>query len=136
MHSEQGQPVVALGDFVAGVVSAINSGAAPLYPVLGAEGHDFFIEVAAGPFESRQILKTARVEIREELDHPVLPEVPNTEDEVVIFLPTAAFLVGLLGLFQQALNAGALILHPLDDCGDFLPGWNQAVIAAASKKRS
>lgn len=136
MQREQVPALVALGGYVASVVSALEYKKMALYPVLGAEGRDFFIDVAAGPFESRQILKTVHVEIRADLDQPVFVDTAGSNDEIFIGLPNAAFLIGLVGLFQRALAAPALVLHPLDDRGDFLTGWDQAVSASSSGNAS
>lgn len=134
MHREQNEPLVALGEFVAEFVSTTRRENVPHYPVLGAEGRDFFIEVATGPFETRQILRTVYVELQDDLERPVLPSLAGTDDDSFsIALPNAAFLIGLVGFFQRALDAHAVILHPLNSNGNFLPKWNQAVIAASSK---
>ena len=122
--------VAALGDYVASVMMQISDREARLYPVLGAEGNQFFIEVATGSVESRRILKTIRLEIQRGLD--VLEPPLHAGEESTVTIPNESFLIALLGLFQTAMNANALILHPLNNRGDYLPGWNEAIIALSS----
>lgn len=132
MSSEKTLAVAALGNHIARVIAAIDTREGGLYPVLGAEGRDFFIEIAVGSLESRRILKTIHIKTQNGLEHPVLPNMLSADDEVSIIIPNASLLIALVGLLQLALKANALILHPLDDRGDFLPGWNDAVMAASS----
>lgn len=128
--------IVVLGNYVARIVSATERGKMSLYPVLGAEGRDFFIDLAAGPFGSRQILKTVHIEIRDDLEQPEFLGSPSSDKEIFISLPNAAFLIGLVGLFQRALATQAMFLHPLDDRGDFLTGWDEAIMASSSGNAS
>lgn len=136
MTNEKTPPIVALGDYVIKLMSAIAWEGTRPYPVLGAEGNEFFIDIAAGPFESRRILKTIRIEIHENLEQPVLPDLLSRCDELSIFLPDAALLIGLVGLLQQKLNASTQMLHPLDERGDFLPGWTQTITMISLEKFS
>jgi hypothetical protein len=132
MKNDKYNPVAALGNYVLSVIKSINSIEKEMYPVLGAEGSNFFIEVAVGIFESRRILKTIHVEISRELDNIGFEDALIADADTSIELPDESFLIALLGLFQSAMDAKAMVLHPLDNNGNFLPGWNQAVIMVSS----
>jgi hypothetical protein len=125
--------LVSLGRIAASVARASNqSGRA--YPVLGAEGDDFFVEIADGEeFMEREILRTIYVTLEEgvtAVDEP-------GEGDFSITIPNASYLVALFALLQSALNASkAKVLHPLDSHGNYLPAWNQAVIAASVERPS
>jgi len=136
MKNEKYNPVVALGHYVLTVIKSINSIEKEIYPVLGAEGNMFFIEVAVGIFESRRILKTIHVEISRGIDGIGFEDELIVDDDTFIELPNESFLIALLGLFQAAMDAKATILHPLDNNGNYLVGWNQAVITVSSNTPS
>lgn len=97
------------------------------YPVLGAEGDAFIIEIASGPLREREILSNFIIEIKGDRSHS-LPNLGEREDirEFMIVLPDFAHVIALVGLFERALRSRTVILHPLTSSGDFLPGWDEA----------
>lgn len=138
MGSDVSNAVAALRISVLRILDEIGGIRSGAYPVLGAEGTHFFIELAAGPLESRQILKTIHVEIRRKGYDQLAPQnsICVVGNEIAIILPDESFLIALVGLFQSALKTSASILHPLDSSGNFLPGWNDAVIAVSPERPS
>lgn len=128
MNIDRSEFLVSLGKFAAAVTKDVGPNNSRCYPVLGAEGGDFFIEISSGPdFMHRRICKT----IYASFDASTNLGKADAE-EVMVTLPDASYLVALLSLLQKALNTtDTKILHPLDHCGNYLPTWNQAVIAAS-----
>lgn len=118
-----------LGGYAAAIASSLDHEDRP-YPVLGAEGSEFAIEIAVGPRDSRRILKTIYVDIRQ--DQITLPT-DDTNRESMFVLPEASWLIAFLRLLEYALGANTQILHPLSQYGDFLPGWHQAVTSASAR---
>ena len=131
MSFETSTVLADLGGYAANIASAVNHEKG-IYPVFGAEGNEFIIEIAVGPRDRRRILKTIYVEIRRE--QMALPASGDTSNEHMLLLPDESLLIALLGLFEYALGANTQILHPLNCAGDFLSGWHQAVIAASAQR--
>ena len=134
MTSDRANFVVSLGMFASAIAESVGS-TTQSYPVLGAEGNSFFIEIASGSeFKCRKIRKTIHVSF-DDAGAPPLDEADA--DEVSVRLPDGSYLVALMSLLQKALKTeDAKILHPLNDYGDFLPSWSQAVNAAATGRLS
>jgi hypothetical protein len=125
-----------LANCVIDIIKSIDRAEKDTYPVLGAEGNKFFIEIATGIFGDRQILKTIYVEICRDSSGVMLEDALISDNDISIGLPDESLLIALLGLFENAMNAKTMILHPLDDKGNFLPGWNQAVVTVSSNTLS
>jgi len=110
---------------------ARNQNAQSPYPVLGAIGGDFFLEISSGTLRDRRILTTIYVTMGREFALASLqPDGWHEEgirDEIHIGLPDASHVIALAGLMEKSLGAGSFILHPLTCRGDFLDGWDDAV---------
>lgn len=106
----------------------------PRYPVLGAEGPEFFVDICTGPMPSRSILNTLHIEFSLEV-----PETPWKAPEyltkaLTIRLPDPSFMVALLALLGGALGNGLEVMHPLDACGNYFDGCAECVKAFSDKQ--
>ena len=111
--------------FVDGLVSTIpNPGC---YPVLGAHGHQPFLEVSDGKMEDRTIFSTIYVDISGHFRLGSIPAFPNAR-ETTIALPQFAHLIGLTRLLESRLRCACKVLYPLNDYGDFFADWQEAAI--------
>lgn len=96
------------------------------YLVFGAEGKDFIIEICTGEMSHRFVQKTIYIavgcinyyEVRDNLLYGA---------EVLLNLPDACHLIGLIRLLEVALKTKTYILHPLDDNGNFLADWENSM---------
>lgn len=135
MNQEKYRLMEALTNYVIDVIKLIDI-KENIYPVLGVEGNNFFIEIATGILEDRQILKTIYVEISRASNNVKFEEALITDNDISIEVPDESLLIALLGLFENVMSAKTKILHPLDDNGNFLPGWNQAIVTVSSNMLS
>lgn len=94
------------------------------YPVIGAEGDDWFIEISQGELMSRKILATLFVNVGE---GTALPQVGSGVTEYHLAVPQAAHVLGFIGLLEKALGTRSAILHPLTMSGDYFPDWQPAL---------
>lgn len=123
-----------LSQYVAFVRSIMGTENRGTYPVLGAYGPEFFIELASGPLLSREILMTFLVEFDDiELDFEDSQKAISNKTEIYLKLPDSAHLIALLGLLEKAFNSKTTILHPLDSRGNYFSGWSQAASSASEK---
>lgn len=106
------------------------------YPVLGAEGETIFIEIATGDFKTRRIEKTIYIEINKAENTSTSKHSLHAPNELTVKLPNESFFVAFIGLLQHALNSNLLVLHPLNENGNFLPGWTEAFAFISSGKIS
>lgn len=129
MGFDPSEILVPLGHFAADIAKALCPRVANVFPVLGAEGDNFFIQICEGDdFVGRKVHKIIHVGL------DVHDYIIGAADgiEVSITLPDASCLIALMSLLQQALNTQHIrIHHPLDDYGDFLPYWDIALTAAS-----
>lgn len=119
-----------LGELVVRVINNHRDSGA--YPVLGAEGDQFFVEISSGAMESRIIHNTLYINFE------FIAGSGNTDGlavspEMNINLPDASYLVALLSLLSAALGNEAKILHPLDPLGNYLVGWQQTLTTVSEK---
>lgn len=127
MNNYRSAQLISLGSFAGAIAKAIGQSAGNGYPVLGAEGSCFFVEIATGPRLQRTILKTIHIGF----GTSALPTDMSDADDILVDLPDASYLVALLSLLQSALCSEAMVLHPLDEQGNFHKDWRQAVTAAS-----
>ncbi|MBU2774743.1 MULTISPECIES: hypothetical protein [Acidithiobacillus] len=112
--------------FVNGLVSTIPT--PECYPVLGAHGHQPFIEISHGQLEDRAIFCTIYAEVDGCFRLGSIPAFPNKR-ETTIELPQFAYIIGLTRLLESKLRCSCKVLHPLNDHGDFFVDWQEAVIS-------
>lgn len=104
------------------------------YPVLGAHGAEFFVEIASGPILSREILLTILVEFDEiHLNFEDSLKAIANKSEIFIKLPDYAHLIALLGLIEGAFNGKTSVLHPLDCSGNYCSGWGSAINSVSER---
>jgi len=119
-----------LGELVVRVTN--NHRGIDVYPVLGAEGNVFFIEISSGVMESRIIHTTIYINFDFTAGSESLNKLA-VSPEIIINLPDASYLVAMLSLFRGALGNEARILHPLDTHGNYLVGWLQPPTVVSEK---
>ena len=108
------------------------------YPVLGAAGFDFFLEIADGAFRDRRIITTIHITLGNKYTDNIPPIsiwADGIPEEIQIGLPDASQVIALAGLLEKSLGAGTAMLHPLTRFGDFLEGWADAVAAVTDGGR-
>lgn len=127
-------PLVSLGQFAAAVAGSARLHKGEFFPVLGAEGDSFYVQICEGMnFIGRKVHKIIHVDIDASNFRHGSPD----EIEITVVLPDAAHLIALVSLLQQALNASHVKFHlPLDDYGDHLPCWELALMAASPQMPS
>lgn len=120
--------LVPLGHFAATVAKTLGARKDKCFPVLGAEGDNFYIQICEGTdFIGRKVHKIIHVGLGAH-DFQIGPA---DGIEIMATLHDAAHLIALVSLLQQALNSPHIrIHHPLDDYGDLLPYWDRALMAA------
>lgn len=102
------------------------------YPVLGSNGDEFVLEIAEGSFSDRVIKRSIYVSL--ECSEPAIVSVQRLgEFEDAVRLPDAAHLIALLGMLERTFRREVKVLHPLDQRGDYMPGWSQALCAIAAE---
>lgn len=94
------------------------------YPVIGAEGDDWFIEISQGELMSRKILATLFVSVGEALE---VPSAIGGGQDYRLIVPQAAHVIGFIGLLEKALGTRSAILHPLTTSGDYFADWQPAL---------
>jgi hypothetical protein len=120
------QTIMTLAQFIKIIIVPLIETYQDAYPVLGAEGDTFFVEVAEGPMASRELLTTIYLEFGTVHSLPELdPE--SKSKEVWITITDASMVIATIQLVQAGLGKPAILLHPLDGNGDFLKGWSEAV---------
>lgn len=123
------QALVSLGQFAAAVAKTLDHDQNNVFPVLGAEGDNFYIQICSGEdFVGRKVLKIIHVEF-----DPLEANIGSAEPiEVMVTLPDASHLVALLSLLQIALSTKRVMIHhPLDGYGDHLLMWDRSMLAAS-----
>lgn len=105
------------------------------YPVLGAEGAEFFVDVCSGPMVDRLIHRTIHVSFEDSQVGGYFNTITENAEET-IRLPNASHLIAFLFLLSAALRAEMKVLHPLDFNGNYLPGWHEAIDIATCCTRS
>ncbi|MDX9987381.1 MULTISPECIES: hypothetical protein [Thiothrix] len=146
-HTEFGNMdgLTALGQAVSSIADEFRPQGA--YPVLGAEGSEFFVEIASGPMPTRTTHWTIYIAFGDTISHDssiddggfVFTRIQYppcfgseiilrlSDTEAFVRLPDGAWLVALLVLLRVALGKGVEATHPLDGHGDVLLGWDQAL---------
>ena len=134
MSFDHANLLVSLGQFAAAVAKTSSLNENNFFPVLGAEGDNFYIQICEGTdFIGRKVHKIIHVDIDASNFRHGSPD----GIEITVALPDAAHLIALVSLLQQALNASQIkIHHPLDDYGDHLPYWELALMAASPQMPS
>lgn len=134
MHPEKVNTIEMLSQYVAFIRTVMGTENGNIYPVLGAHGTEFFIELASGTLLKREILMTILVTFGNiELDFEGSQKAFTSKTEIYLQLPDSAHLIALLGLLEKAFNGKTTILHPLDSQGNYYPGWSQAAISVSGK---
>ncbi len=134
MSFDNANPLVALGQFAAAVARNTQRHKGKLFPVLGAEGDNFYIQICEGMnFIGRKVHRIIHVDTDANNFRHGAPE----GIEITVTVPDAAHVIALVSLLQQAMNACQIrIHHPLDDYGDHLPYWELALMAASPQMPS
>lgn len=105
---------------------------AGLYPVLGADdAGGFFVEIASGPLQNRQIHSVIHVTFLNDARSAV-SDLASRTGEQMLCLPDASWLMALIVLLATALGTGPELLHPVSRSGTPINGWNEALAAMAS----
>lgn len=115
-------PLENISRFIQGDLVPLFSTVQGLYPVLGAEDKTFYVELAWGTFEEREILSTIYIDIGCMANSTAGRRIGVYEFQLRI--PSAAYLIGFLGLLQKQLGQDLRLLHPLDGNGNYLPEWS------------
>jgi len=101
------------------------------YITLGAEGIDFFAEVCTGQLDKRTIHKNIIIYMVS--NEGISVELSDTEHkEIIVNLPDAKHLIAFVALLIAAFKAEIKVLHPLTEMGNYLPDWQDALVAATS----
>ena len=126
--------LVKLGKFAASTAKAIPFQSEQAYSVLGAEGDSFFIEVASGfDISKRVILKTIHIDFDGNNQYLTASD----DDEISISLPSGTYMIALLALLAKALRTECVrVLHPLNECGNYLRNWESALTEASTELSS
>jgi hypothetical protein len=95
------------------------------YPVMGAEGKYFFVDICAGPMSDRVTHKIIHLHF-EPIEEPD-DEFSFQDFESIIQVSKASDVIAFVFLLSTALGAETKILHPLAENGDFFPAWEDAV---------
>lgn len=134
MSFDNTNPLVSLGQFAAAVAGSARLHKGEFFPVLGAEGDSFYVQICVGMnFIGRKVHKIIHIDIDASNFRHGSPD----GIEITVVLPDAAHLIALVSLLQQALNASQFKFHlPLDDYGDHLPYWELALMAASPQMPS
>lgn len=134
MSYDHASLLVSLGQFAAAVAGSARLHKGEFFPVLGAEGDNFYVQICEGMnFIGRKVHKIIHIDIDASNFRHGSPD----GIEITVALPDAAHLIALVSLLQQALNASQVKFHhPLDDYGDNLPYWELALMAASSQMPS
>lgn len=134
MSFDNANPLVSLGQFAAAVAGSARLHKGEFFPVLGAEGESYYVQICEGTnFIGRKVHKTIHVDFDASNFRHGSPD----GIEITVALPDAAHLIALVLFLQQALNASQVkIHHPLDDYGDHLPHWELALMAASPQMPS
>lgn len=98
------------------------------YPVFGAIGNTFIVEIAQDSVEKRNILKTFYIDIKHDLQTEILIKGnPYTDEEILISMKHEYLLIAMLCLMKASFGTPPYILHPLNDRGDYLYGWEYGI---------
>lgn len=98
------------------------------YLVFGAIGNTFIVEIAQCSVEKRNILKTFYIDIKHDLQTEILIKGnPYTDEEILINMKHEYLLIAMLYLMKATFGTPPYILHPLNDRGDYLYGWEYGI---------
>jgi hypothetical protein len=137
MHTEGCSTAEILSQYVNFIKESIQPQKEGIYPVLGAHGSEFFIELATGAQITRDILLNVIIEFGEiHLDYDACKKALAKRADVFMNIPDYAHMIALLGLLEKAFGENTTILHPLDCTGDNLPGWEQAILNVTSSEKA
>ncbi|HEY0842080.1 hypothetical protein [Methylotenera sp.] len=122
-----------LNRYVSFIKKEIKTHSVNIYPILGAHGPEFFIELSSGDLISRDILLTIAIKFGEtNMDYELAKQAIANHSEIYVGVLNYAYLIAFLGLLEKSFKGDTKILHPLNNTGDFLPGWNQAIAMVSS----
>lgn len=135
MHTAGSTTVETLSQYVTFIKELMQSQESGIYPVLGAHGSEFFIELATGAKSTRDILLNIVIEFGEiHLDFDTCQKAIANRSDVFMNIPDSAHLIALLGLLEKAFKDTTKILHPLNSTGNYLPAWDQAISNVSFEK--
>ena len=98
------------------------------YPVFGAIGNTFILEIVQEAVEKRNILKTFYIDIKHDLQTEMLIKGnPYADEEILISMKHEYLLIAMLYLMKATFGTPPYILHPLNDRGDYLYGWGYGI---------
>lgn len=106
----------------------------PRYPVLGAEGSEFFVDICTGQMPSRSILNTLHIEFSHDDTETSWSASEPLPKALTVCLPDPSFMVALLALLGAALGNGLEVMHPLDACGNYFDGWAECIKTFSGKQ--
>jgi hypothetical protein len=98
------------------------------YPVFGAIGNTFMVEIAQGPIERRNILKTFYIDIKHNLQTEILIENKTyADEEILISIKHEYLLIAMLYITKSIFEQSPYILHPLNARGNYPYGWEYGI---------